>query len=175
MMFTEHDYDCVARHLDGEAVNLTDAQQALLDELQADESASMFASAGQVPDQAAIRARHRLRQAAANRPRRGRLAAIGGYAAAAAAAAIVLIIAVIAQLRTAPLPAEAQAPIVSSDVEPEFIVDPDIELLAAEINEINAEIEMTLAIFDESTLAEEEQLADALLQNDIEAMLEYFN
>ncbi len=179
MTFTEHDYECVARYLDGEAINLTEVQQVLLADLQADESATIHAPARQVPAQAQIRARHRLHQASGMRAAHHRLRTAGALLAGAAAAAIIMVVAIAAALRSNPTPEMPDSSFVISDVDPDVHSDPDPELLAMQ-NELQAlenelfETEALLTLLDDEPSAED-RISDALLQSDVEAMLEYFN
>jgi hypothetical protein len=178
MTFTEHDYDCVARYLDGEAIELTADQQTLLTEFATDEAATVIAPAG-VPSQAQVRARHRLHQAAGAQRRRHRIGTAGAILAGAAAAAIIAIVAIGGALRSSPAPQTPETPLVVSDIDVDIeLLASEIELLALDIESLETEALLTL-LNDEAASAEtdseEDAIAHALLQSDVEVMLEYFN
>ncbi|MHC4562345.1 MAG: hypothetical protein ACYS8X_06175 [Planctomycetota bacterium] len=89
---SEHDYELIGRWLDGEPVELTDAQRAAADEIAQDANALDLSVDARRQHQAMDRARRRLSAELARPTRRRRLSIVASVEAVAVAAVLIFTI-----------------------------------------------------------------------------------
>ncbi len=140
----DRQYDRVARYLDGEAIELSEAEQALADDIRTGFAGLEAPLAADVPPESLRRAQRRLTAARAGQQRRGslrRVAMVAGMAAAVIAFAVVI------QSLYLPAPDNRRTPtyvpttVLREAVEPEVdTFDVKMALLAEDIRQEQAQL-----------------------------------
>jgi len=146
MNFDDRQYERVARWLDGESVELTEAERQLAAEIRAGEAALAGRLDVELPSAALVRTARRMSAAAAGSGRSAWWAAVGAAAAVAAA----LVVAVIIHQPTEQsaglnLAAVQQTQVFVQSLD-QSAQDTQLDVLANQMDELDAEIQYSLVI-----------------------------
>ena len=182
MNLNDNDYELIARRLDGEDVVLTEAQQALADEISADAEAVGMAMDIDLPGGTLHRINARMRKDR-NEPKPARMwLRWTGAAAAVAAAVIVAAVIMLPEPKTPITPTPpAQQPVNGEQFVYDTITDDDldfrVEAFSDELDDARTALLMNDDFSDELAMASMEQDMEELLLDDNgpETWIEQYN